>query len=357
MTATTRRHRPRRPRSTGSPEVDATLYQLIDTIDAPDKELAFEMLANVIRVAREPISRLDRKVINVALKEMRYAFGVFGRYRDRRKVTVFGSARTDIGDADYQVAVEFGRLMAQQQWMVVTGAGPGIMRAANEGAGQEASFGVNIVLPFENQPNEFIAGDPKLMNFKYFFTRKLMFIKEADAFVLFPGGYGTMDELFELVTLVQTGKSDIHPIVMLEAPGGTYWEGFTRHVERDLLGPGYINAEDLGLFYVAPGPLEAVRHIQEFYRVYHSQRYVGGRLVLRLAAMPAEAELVRLSREFKDILGGPIRRTGPSAAEVQDDDVPALPRVSLEFDRVHYGRLRSLIDGINGARLEETPNL
>jgi uncharacterized protein (TIGR00730 family) len=319
--------------------MDQRLRALVEEIAPEDPQLTFEMLATVMRVANEPIGRLDRKMINVALKEMRYAFAVFSRYRHRRKVTVFGSARVAEGDPDYEAAKEFGRLMAQQQWMIVTGAGPGIMQAGNEGAGQ--------VLPFENAANQYIAGDPKLINFKYFFTRKLMFIKEADAFVLFPGGFGTMDELFELLTLEQTGKSDLHPIVMLEAPGTGYWEAFDRHVRDDVVARGYADEADAELYHITDDPADAVRHIQEFYRVYHSQRWVGDRLILRLAIAPDEAVLKQISEEFADILREPVRSTVASAAETRDDDVPDLPRIQLAFDRIHYGRLRQLIIRLN----------
>jgi uncharacterized protein (TIGR00730 family) len=225
------------------------------------------------------------------------------------------------------------------------------MSAGNEGAGQESSFGVNIVLPFEAKPNPFIASDPKLINFKYFFTRKLMFMKEADAFVLFPGGFGTLDELFELLTLSQTGKSDLHPIVMLEAEGGSYWPSVDGHVRELLLSRGYIDPVDLSLYHIASSLEDAIEHVLRFYRVYHSQRYVGGSLVLRLNAEPQEEAVEELSREFADILRGPIRRTTASPEEQRDEDVPDLPRLRVPFDRTHYGRLRQLIDRLNEAPL------
>jgi uncharacterized protein (TIGR00730 family) len=297
------------------------------------------------------VDRLDRKMANAALKEMRYAFGVFAHYRNRRKVSIFGSARTHPQDPEYALALEFSRLMAAQGWMVVTGAGPGIMQAGNEGAGPGASFGVNIVLPFENQANPFVLGDPKLVNFRYFFTRKLMFMKESDAFVLFPGGYGTMDELYELLTLVQTGKSDLHPIVLLDKPGGDYWDTVLGSVVTSLLQRGYIDRSDSSFFYSASDPSDALRHIDGFYRVYHSQRYVEGRLVLRLRSLPEPAVLERLSAEFQDILTGPITPAEASPTERAENDVPDLPRLSVPFDRSHYGRLRLLIDAINNSSI------
>jgi uncharacterized protein (TIGR00730 family) len=341
----------RRRYSTGDEELDRRLTDLIDEIGGelaePDARLAFELMVTAARLAREPLSRLDRKLLNASLKEMRYAFGVFARYRDRKKVSVFGSARTPPDAPDYALAVEFGRRMAAEGWMVVTGAGPGIMSAGNEGAGQESSFGVNIVLPFEAQPNTFIARDPKLINFKYFFTRKLMFMKEADAFVLFPGGFGTLDELFELLTLSQTGKSDLHPIVMLEAPGGGYWGAVDAQLRELLAGGGFVDGEDLGLYHLTTSVDEAVEHIRRFYRVYHSQRYVADHLVLRLNSELPDGKLAELNREFDSILLGPIERTEASPAERQDEDVPELPRLRVPFDRMHFARLRRLIDRLN----------
>jgi uncharacterized protein (TIGR00730 family) len=322
--------------------------ELVTEIQAIDPQLTYEMLVTAVRVADAPLGRLDRKMINVALKEMRYAFGVFARYRDRRKVTTFGSARVDRDDPEYATAVEFGRIAAERGWMVVTGAGPGIMEAVNKGAGKESSFGVNIVLPFENKPNPFVASDPKLMNFRYFFTRKLMFIKEADAFALFPGGFGTLDELFELLTLVQTGKSDVHPIVMLETPGGSYWQEMDAALRRLLRDRGYVDEEDMHLYHLTGDPAEAVDHINRFFRVYHSQRYVGELLVLRLSSMPTEDEVAALNVEFADIIRGPIVATTTTHAELRDDDVVDLPRLAVPFDRTHFSRLRVMIDRING---------
>src|SRR6266851_5077862 len=303
----------RRLYSTGDADIDRRLTALVEELKlAPvDARSTYELLVTAIRMAGEPLSRLDRKLINASIKEMRYAFNVFSKYRDRKKVSVFGSARTPPGDPNYLLAKEFGRRMAEAGWMVVTGAGPGIMSAANEGAGQESSFGVNIVLPFEAKPNPFIASDPKLINFKYFFTRKLMFMKEAEAFVLFPGGFGTLDELFELLTL------------------------------------SYVDPEDLGLYHLTASLDDAVDYIKRFYRVYHSQRYVDGKLILRLNTAISDAKVARLSEEFADIMRGPIERTTASSGERQDGDVPDLPRLRLHFDRSHFGRLRRLIDRLN----------
>jgi uncharacterized protein (TIGR00730 family) len=333
--------------STGDKQVDKRLRELVGDLSPGDAQLVFELMATALRLAKDPISRLDRKIANTALKEMRYAFSVFAPYRDVRKVTIFGSSRTKSTDPEYALARDFSKAIADKSWMVVTGAGPGIMEAGHEGAGGDRSFGVNILLPFEATANPVIAGDPKLINFKYFFTRKLMFIKESDAFVLLPGGFGTLDEAFELLTLIQTGKSDLHPIVMLDVPGGTYWQSFDRYIREELLAHGYISESDLALFKYTDNIEEAVGEIERFYRVYHSQRYVQDRLVLRLTMMPTAGQLAALSEEFSDILDGPIVPTGPSPAEIRDDDVIDLPRISLNFNRIHAGRLRILVDRLN----------
>lgn len=333
--------------STGDKQVDKRLRELVGDLSPGDAQLVFELMATALRLAKDPISRLDRKIANTALKEMRYAFSVFAPYRDVRKVTIFGSSRTKSTDPEYALARDFSKAIADKNWMVVTGAGPGIMEAGHEGAGGDRSFGVNILLPFEATANPVIAGDPKLINFKYFFTRKLMFIKESDAFVLLPGGFGTLDEAFELLTLIQTGKSDLHPIVMLDVPGGTYWQSFDRYIKEELLAHGYISESDLALFKYTDNIEEAVGEIERFYRVYHSQRYVQDRLVLRLTMMPTAEQLAALSEEFSDILDGPIVPTGPSPAEIRDDDVIDLPRISLNFNRIHAGRLRILVDRLN----------
>lgn len=323
------------------------MRELVKDLDPIDAQLVFEIMASGLRLAQAPISRLDRKIANTALKEMRYAFTVFGQYRDIRKVTIFGSARTAKGDPEYEIARRFSETIASKDWMIVTGAGPGIMEAGHEGAGGARSFGVNIILPFEAKANPVIAGDPKLINFKYFFTRKLMFIKESDAFVLLPGGFGTLDEAFELLTLIQTGKSDLHPIVMLDVPGGTYWKFFDRYMREELLTRGYINESDLELFIYTDDIDIAVEEIQRFYRVYHSQRYVGGKLILRLNETPDDALLERLSRDYSDLLQAPISRATASEPEIRDDDAVDLPRISLDIDRGRLGRLRMLVNELN----------
>jgi uncharacterized protein (TIGR00730 family) len=336
------------------PELEELLQGLVDDLPEPDAELAREIVMTALKLAREQVSRLDRKIVNTALKEMRHAFRVFAPYKGVRKVTIFGSARTEKGDPAYVVTRDFSREISERGWMVITGAGPGIMEAGHEGAGDKLSFGVNIRLPFEAKPNPVIANDSKLINFKYFFTRKLTFMKEADAFVLVPGGFGTMDETFELLTLVQTGKADLQPIVLLDPPGGAYWKKFDGFLRSDLLGPGFINEDDLALYRRVDSVSEAVKEIESFYRVFHSQRMVGNKLVLRLNLMPDTATLDELSEEFADILRGPIEPVQASRAEIRDEDVPSLPRISLSFDRQHIGRLRRLVDRLNELGPEPT---
>jgi uncharacterized protein (TIGR00730 family) len=338
----------RRAYSTGDSEIDERIRALIAEYDARDPDLAFEIIATALRLSRDDVGRLDRKIVNSALKEMRYAFRVFAPYRHERKVTIFGSARSAPTDPEYIAAREFAKEIVSRGWMVVTGAGPGVMEGAQEGAGGERSFGVNIRLPFEAAPNPFIAEDPKLINFKYFFTRKLMFIKEADAFVLCPGGFGTLDETFELLTLIQTGKSDLHPIVLLDPPGGKFWTKFDAWIHDELMATGFVSPEDDHLYMKTDDINGAVAEIERFYRVYHSQRFVNGRLVFRLKTMPDDETLKRLSEEFADIITqGTIETVEASPEEIKDDDACDLPRIALWFDRMRFGRLRMLIDRLN----------
>jgi uncharacterized protein (TIGR00730 family) len=330
-----------------SPELEAVLQEYTGDLQGPDAELAREIVITALKLGREQVSRLDRKIVEASLKEMRHAFRVFAPYKGIRKVTMFGSSRTELDDPAYVAARDFSREVAARDWMVITGAGPGIMAAGNEGAGEDLSFGVNIRLPFEAEPNPYIAKSTKLINFKYFFTRKLTFMKEADAFVLLPGGFGTMDEAFELLTLVQTGKTNLCPIIMLDEPNGTYWQNLSDFIQAELVDRGYVGASDLNLFTITDDVKEAVSEIEGFYRAYHSQRMVGRNLILRLNEEPDDDLLKQLSEEFSDILHKPLVKVGPTDQEMRDEDVPDLPRLSVGFDRQHTGRLRQLIDRLN----------
>lgn len=336
-------------------EVDQRLVELLDAVGATtNRDQLFEILVTAVRLAADDADRLDLKITNAALKELRYAFKVFAPYRHIPKVTMFGSARTLPDDPLYAQARAMAARMAEQGWMVVTGAGPGIMAAGLEGAGRAMSFGINIRLPFEQGANPYIAADPKLIEMKYFFTRKLALMKESAAFVVLPGGFGTLDELLELLTLLQTGKAEPAPIVCLEVPGGNYWAGWRRFIADEVEPRGLISAEDECLVYVTDDVTAAVDHIQTFYRNYHSARYVGDLLVMRLHRAPTEAEIDELSARFADIcMEGGIEASDALPAEVGDGDVPELPRVTLQFDRMQHGRLRQLIDALN--RLPSAP--
>lgn len=310
-------------------------------------DLLLQMLVTVCRLAADGSDRGDLKILNAALRELRYAFKVFAPYTEVPKVTIFGSARTSEEHPQYQEAKKFAELIQRQGWMVITGAGLGIMRAGHQGARREASFGVAISLPFEQETNTIIADDPKLINFRYFFTRKLMFVKEAEAIVLFPGGFGTLDEGFETLTLVQTLKAAPIPIVLCEEPGGTYWRGWRRFVETELLANGMIDAEDLNLFHIADRAEDAVQEVVRFYRRYHSSRYVGETLVFRLNSRLDVETLSEINDTFADIIRqGRFEQTG-GPVEGEDGAYPDKPRLAFAFDRRSAGRLRLLINRIN----------
>ena len=300
------------------------------------------------KLAGDQPSRGDLKILSRTLRELRYAFKVFTPYRHRRKVAVFGSARTPPTDPTYQQAVQFGRAMAEHDWMVVTGAASGIMEAGHVGAGREHSMGLNILLPFEQMANPIIAGDPKLVHMKYFFTRKLMFVKETDAVCLLPGGFGTLDEGLEVITLLQTGKRDMVPVVFLDRPGGDFWTGFQQFVTERLLAGAKIDPEDLSLWTMTDRVEDAVGEILGFFRVYHSMRYVRQNLVLRLQQRPSEAVLDEANTQFADLLvKGRFTLSGPLPEEKDEPDLANLPRLVCHFNRRSYGRLRQFIDWLN----------
>jgi uncharacterized protein (TIGR00730 family) len=319
--------------------VSATQQRYLDT-----------MTATVQQLARDGASIGDLKIASGTLREMRDAFKLFAPYRHVRKVSTFGSARTRTGDPVFKLAERFAARIAACGYMVITGAGPGIMQACQSGAGRDRSFGVNIRLPFEQAPNPIIHGDPKFMSFRYFFTRKLFFIKEADAVVLFPGGFGTHDEGFETLTLLQTGKTRPVPLVLLDRQHGTYWKAWQRYVEDHILRRGMIAPEDLSLYKVTDNVNTAVNEIVTFYRVYHSSRYVGDRFVIRLAHPLPQPFVQQLTEDFRDIIVEGVMEQRPAfAAERDDADIFHLPRLVFRFDRCHSGRLRQLIGRINAA--------
>jgi hypothetical protein len=306
------------------------------------------MLAIVWELGREGVGVGDLKIADAALGEMAEAFRVFRPYRTVRKATMFGSARTEPDDPVYVLARDLAYELAEAGWMIVTGAGPGIMAAGTEGAGRDRAFGVNIRLPHEQGANPFIAQDPKLIHMRYFFTRKLMLIKESHAYVVLPGGFGTQDECFELLTLLQTGKAEPAPVVLVETPGGTYWRGWERFVVEEAARSGWVSPEDDALYRIVNTVADATAEIEGFYRNYHSSRWVGDMLVLRLRTAPSNAELAELNRRFSDIVrSGTIRPSSPFPPERSDRDHLELPRLALRFDKYHFARLRLLIDALN----------
>ncbi|MGQ0811004.1 MAG: LOG family protein [Nitrospiraceae bacterium] len=339
-------------RTRPAPSKDEILAQVRTLLEGPEDDvnivLMKEILAGVLRFQDSHLNVLDLKIMNRAIKELRHAFGVFHGYRDRPKVSIFGSARTAPDDPNYQLAFRFASRVVREGYMVITGGADGIMRACQEGAGRENSFGVNIMLPFEQGPNAVIADDPKLVTFKYFFTRKLMFQKEANAIVLFPGGFGTHDEGFEVLTLAQTGKSDPQPIICLQAPGCTYWNHWYSFITEELLSRQLINPEDLNLFKIMESEEDAVAEIQTFYRRYHSIRYVGRQLAMRLKQPLSEAHVAELNDRFKDLLmDGCIEQRGPLPEELDEPSLIDLPRLVFLFNRRSAGRLKQLIDHVN----------
>ncbi len=305
-----------------------------------------EIILNALKCKRDELDVQSLKLLNRALSEFRYASKVFKPYRGTRKVSVFGSSRTLESDAYYQLAVAFGRLMASSGFMIITGAGEGIMRAGIEGAGREHSFGVNILLP-ANPANRFIQEDPKLVTFRYFFTRKLFFAMEAHAFALFPGGFGTMDELFEVITLLQTGKAPPMPIVLMELPGEKYWESLDQFIRNQLLARGYVSPEDTSFYTIAKSPEEGLRWIQGFYAAYHSSRQVGDSIVLRLERELTDEQITRLNESFMDLAGGRIARTPALPQELDEPELLTKPRIVFPYNRRSPGRLNQLIIALN----------
>lgn len=340
--------------SLGDDDLDKRVGDLVRAVGAPAESAEFleEAVTAVLKMGQDRADRWDAKIARTALKEMRHAFRMFAQYRDVPKVTVFGSARLQPGTPAYEMARRFGEKMAARGYMIVTGAGPGIMAAANLGAGPERSFGLGIQLPFEQRANDVMAGDPKFINFRFFFVRKLFFLKDAHAVVLCPGGFGTMDETFESLTLIQTGRSPIIPLVMMDGPGGGYWSTWRYGLVDKLIRDGMISPEDVHLFRVVEHEDDAVEAIERFYRVYHSQRVVGDELVLRLKRPLDDDTVGRLNREFAGLLrpgAAPMRLAGAFPEEANEPELADLPRLVVPFDERSHGLLRRLIDAINGS--------
>ena len=331
--------------------VDDSIDQLMDLVGGIQQPaIVREMILAALKAGQENVERVDLKLMNSTLKEMRFTAKVFGPYHRVRKVTVFGSARTRSDEAIYKMAEELGHKLAGAGYMVITGGGPGIMQAVNEGAGPEHSFGVNIRLPFEQKANPVVDGNPRSITYKYFFNRKVAFLKESDAVALFPGGFGTFDEAMETLTLVQTGKRAPLPLILLDSPGGTYWTSWVAFIEKELLSRGYISATDFDLFEVVDSADAALESIDRFYRRYHSMRYVGDQLVVRLTSAISQREAAALKQRFSDMLrpGGDLRLSEPLAEEADEPEIADLPRLVVDFNRQDFGRLRKLIDALNG---------
>ncbi len=314
-----------------------------------------EMLTGIVKLHEMDVDILDIKILHRAFKELRHAFGVFQPYAHIRKVSIFGSARTPPEDPNFQLAVRFGRLLSENEYMVITGAGEGIMWAGHEGAGKDHSFGVNIMLPFETTANPVILDDPKLVHLKYFFTRKLLFVRQSHATALFPGGFGTLDEGYELLTLIQTGKANPVPIVCLHAPGSGYWDRWLEFNRKELLPRKLICEADLSLFKVFENEHDAFEEIQQFYRNYHSIRFIGDKFLIRLQDSLTDTQLQHVNKEFRGlIVDGDITQCGPFPEEVDEPELASLTRLVFHYTRRDAGRLRQLIDYLNAAPVDHS---
>ncbi|HSE84594.1 MAG TPA: LOG family protein [Candidatus Binatia bacterium] len=329
--------------------IEAEIATWLGEQSGSDNEvLIAEMIRTIIKLAADGTSRGDLKILNRALKELRHAFKVFARYSTVRKVSIFGSTHVKENDPYYHLAKRTADRLAQEGLMVITGAGPGIMQAGHEGAGRHNSFGVNIRLPAAQEANPFIKDDSKLMSFHFFFTRKLMFVKEADAVVIFPGGFGTHDELTESLTLAQTGKSQIVPIILMDLPDQPYWSQWERFVREAMLSRRYIAGNEFSFFKIMEDVDAAIGEIQTFYHNFHSYRFVKRDLVIRLNHPPTPALIDTLNQSFADILvKGKIKHIEPLPEETDDPDTLHLYRLSVPFNREDFARLREMIDVIN----------
>lgn len=339
----------------GDSAFDERIRQLVQDWGCEQScDLIAEMVKTALKIGSDRPGVADLKLFNRSLKEMRYAARIFAPYRHRRKVVVFGSARTPAEDPESIAAEEFARRMREKEFMIITGGGDGIMGAAQKGAGRDSSFGLNIRLPFEQRANETIEGDPKLINFNYFFTRKLSFVKETHAVALFPGGFGTMDEGFEVLTLMQTGKARIIPVVLVDKPGGTYWKTWHAFLAEYLLKLGLVSTGDFELFRICADVDEAVEEVLRFYRVFQSYRWVGARLVVRLRHKLTAAALAELNREFAPLClaSSRIEQGAALPDERNEPDLAHLPRLVLTPDRRNFGRIRQFLDAINRSAVE-----
>lgn len=342
-------HLPRPPHDSSS-QLAASLDQLAAQItppDSPNLALYREMLATVARMAQADRNRWDAKIMLQTLREMERAFSVLERFKQRRKVTVFGSARTQPGHPVYTLARELGATLARHDLMIITGAGGGIMAAAHEGAGRDNSLGFNITLPFEQSANATMQGSDNLLSFHFFFLRKLFFVKEADALVLCPGGFGTLDEALEVITLIQTGKSPLVPVILLDEPGGTFWQGLLDYIQQNLDSNGYILASDMNLMRLVHDVEDAAAEITRFYANFHSSRWLKDQFVIRMRHRLTREAVVYLNLHFSDLCkSGDIQQLSGSA-ETETSELRDLPRLVFAFSGRSAGRLRELLDVIN----------
>ncbi len=336
-------------------EIDEVIESLMKRVGVHYPDLIREMILGALKMGQECDYPADLKLARTTMKEMRYTSKVFGRHRSRKKVTIFGSARTQPDEPIYKKCADFAHLLTERGYMTITGGGGGIMQAGNEGAGAENSFAVNIKLPFEQDTNPVMEKSTNSITYKYFFNRKVAFLKEADAVALFPGGFGTLDEAMEAMTLIQTGKSPLVPLVLIDDDTGDYWEHWFTFIKETLFTKGLISGEDFGLFTITRDISEAVEIIDSFYRHYHSMRWVRDTLVMRLKAPLSTDHLKILQDEFASLLAaeGRMWLTGSLPEEQDEPDLLELPRLALEFDRRSYGLLKALIRRINGFNLSD----
>lgn len=330
-------------------EIDQMIDNLMNKVGVHHPEMIREMIVSALKAGEETDYLADLKLMRTTMKEMRYTNKIFGPYRDRKKVTIFGSARTEPSEPIYQKCVTFARMLTERGYMVITGGGGGIMQAGNEGAGAENSFAVNIRLPFEQETNPVMANAKNVVTYKYFFNRKVAFLKEADAVALFPGGFGTLDEAMETLTLMQTGKNPPVSLVLIDDDKGDYWENLFDFMKKTMLKKGLISGEDFSLFSITRDPVEAVQHIDDFYRVYHSSRFVRDLLIIRLNHPLTHDQVTTLESEFNEILkpGTSLRMCGPLPEEIDQPNLLGLPRLAMHFNHRSYGLLKAFIRRIN----------
>lgn len=334
---------------TGREDIDRIIADLAKACDSNDNiDLVEEMLTTVIKLGFENNDRGDLKLINTALKELRYTSKIFTPYRNERKVVIFGSARTLQDSDEYKMTVKLSELIVKIGFKVITGGGPGIMEAGNKGAGREDSFSLNIKLPFEQKHNPYISGDKKAINFKYFFNRKLFFLKESDATVIFPGGFGTLDECFENITLIQTGKSKPRPIILIDPVHSQYWCHWIRFIKKELSKSGYISPADMSLVQHVNSVEKAVELITEFYKIYHSIRYVGDKTVIRINSKLSNKNIKKLTDKYSCILrSGEIEPTSALPVEQESKEYPDLPRLVMDFNKRDFGKFHEMLWFLN----------